>query len=382
MLHRLFLTGLTGVCCVLAHAAPGFAAAASQCAAPAELAAVPGEEKPVKGNHHYDASEPARSLAAFAPVAARLRGAIRRVELPKGPKLVALTFDLCEQPGEVAGYDGAIFDYLRAQGVKATLFTGGKWMRSHPGRFTQLLSDPLFEIANHSAAHRNLRLLSGPALEAEIVGPQRAYEAIRSTVSVATNPNQCVAQAAAKAPARMSLFRFPYGACNDAAMTAVNDAGLLAIQWDVSTGDPSPGTSAKMIADEMVRNIRPGSIVISHANGRGFHTAAGLPLAIPKLIAAGYQFVTVSELLAAGKPVVVPTCYNSKPGDTDRYDHPLGLLAKATGRPKTVPAEGSGGEVLPWLAPWKTTVKQPVHTAQPAKPRIVRHPEPERLPWQ
>ncbi len=68
--------------------------------------------------------------SSFAPVPDALRGAIRRVELPKGRKLVALTFDLCEQPGEIAGYDGAVIDYLRAKTIKATLFAGGKWMRS------------------------------------------------------------------------------------------------------------------------------------------------------------------------------------------------------------------------------------------------------------
>jgi len=368
---------LIGVCSVLMSAAAYAQADVPRCAAPSELSAKPGEERPVKGNHRFDAPETARTLAAFSPLPAQLRGAIRRVELPKGRKLVALTFDLCEQTGEIAGYDGAIFDYLRANGIKATLFTGGKWMRSHPERFAQILTDPLFEMANHGAAHRNLRLLSGVALAAEIAGPQRAYEAIRSTLSTSPSTNQCVAQAAVRTPARMSLFRFPYGACNDAALAAVNDAGLLAIQWDVSTGDPSPGTTAQQIAAAMVQNVRPGSIVISHANGRGYHTAAGLPLAIPKLIAAGYQFVTVSELLAAGTPVVVPTCYNAKVGDTDRYDHPLGLTAKAGGRPKASSAESASGALLPWQ-----TVMKPTRPTQPVKSRAAPRNEREQLPWQ
>src|SRR5262245_33910999 len=39
--------------------------------------------------------------AGFRPI----KGAVRRVNLPQGaPKLVALTFDLCEQPYEVSGY--------------------------------------------------------------------------------------------------------------------------------------------------------------------------------------------------------------------------------------------------------------------------------------
>jgi hypothetical protein len=70
----------------------------------------------------------------------------------------------------------------------------------------------------------------------------------------------------------------------------------------------------------MVRRTRPGSIILAHANGRGHHTAAALPLAIPRLKAMGYTFVTVSELIAAGRPEVVDQCYDSEPGDTDKYD--------------------------------------------------------------
>lgn len=310
----------------LSHA-PGKAAAAASrqrvleaCFAPADLAARAGERTPRKGQRAFDQPEPRVALRPFAPVSAELRGAIRRVRLPAGKKLVALTLDLCEQPGEIAGYDGAIIDYLRREGVKATLFVGGKWMRSHEPRVHQLMSDPLFEIANHSTAHRNLRLLSGQRLTDEIEGPQRAYQSIHTNLA----GKQCVKDAGESwqaVPSRMSLFRFPFGACNKASLDAVNDAGLLAIQWDVSTGDPSPSQSANAIAREILKATRPGSIIIGHANGRGFHTADALPLAIPKLKAQGYTFVTVSELLAAGTPEVVQTCYNLRPGDTDRYDN-------------------------------------------------------------
>lgn len=289
------------------------------CFSAADLAARPGEKAPRKGERAFDRSEPQRALAAFQPVPSHLRGAIRRVRLPHGQKLVALTLDLCEQPGEIAGYDGAIIDYLRREGVKATLFVGGKWLRSHEERARQLIADPLFEIANHAAAHRNLRTLSGSRLAEEITAPQRAYEAIHEGFG----QTQCVAAAAEhwrRVPRRMALFRFPFGACNKASLDAVNDAGLLAIQWDVSTGDPAPGQSAAQIARAIVQGTKPGSIVIGHANGRGFNTAAALPLAIPKLKAQGYRFVTVSELLAAGEPEVVASCYNVRPGDTDRYD--------------------------------------------------------------
>lgn len=302
----------------------GAHAAEPRCFEPQALAARPGEEHVVKGDRRFDRTPAAKALTPFAPLPPHLHGAVRRVDLPKGRKLVALTLDFCEQTGEIAGYDGRIVDYLRKESVKATLFLGGKWMRSHAERTGQMMTDPLFELANHAEAHRNLRLISGDTLRAEIVGPQQAYETLRNDIAA----RQC--KAVSRTSPRLTLFRFPFGACNAASMAAVNREGLIAVQWDVSTGDPSPATTAQQIAATMIRQTRPGSIIIAHANGRGHNTAAALPLAIPKLKAMGFEFVTVSELLAAGKPVITDTCYDSRPGDTDRYDN---LFA----RPKVTP---------------------------------------------
>ncbi len=305
------------------------------CFSAAALAGKPEEKAPQKGVHTYDQMPKRTPVASFMPVPYGLRGAIRRVALADpSRKLVALTFDMCEQPGERAGYDGAIIDYLRRENVKATLFVGGKWMRSHAERFEQLLDSPQFEIGNHSEAHRNLRLLDGQPLADEIEGPQRAYEAARASLLA----RQC--RPAAQPPERLGLFRFPYGACNPQSLAAVNDAGLLAIQWDHSTGDPSPGQSAKAIANGMIRETTPGSILIAHANGRGWHTADALPIAIPKLRAMGFEFVTVSELLASGKPETVERCYNMHPGDTDKYDH---FHASLTSKP----ARSAGSKEAP-----------------------------------
>jgi peptidoglycan-N-acetylglucosamine deacetylase len=299
---------------------------------------LPGEQQPVKGVPGSHQLPPTTATLASSPVPANRRGAVRRVKLPPGKKLIALTLDLCESGGEVSGYDAAIIDYLRASNTKATLFAGGKWMTSHPGRTQQLMVDPLFEMANHGWAHRNARALTGSALLDEIMGPQRAYESLRAELSQA----KCVAGTSPGLPGvpqRIGLFRFPFGACHAPSLAAVNDQGLLAIQWDVSTGDPSPATSAAQIAQAMISQTKPGSIIIAHANGRGYHTAAGLPLAIPKLRAMGYEFVTVSELLAAGEPVIVDTCYDSRPGDTDKYDflfgpQPPAVVPATSKRPK------------------------------------------------
>jgi peptidoglycan/xylan/chitin deacetylase (PgdA/CDA1 family) len=319
-LHRLASALLATAALLVTPAAAGEEAHPGICWDAAALSARKGEEAIVKGDRRFDRATPWRILAPHAPVLTPARGVVRRVSLPEGRKLIALTFDLCEQTGEVAGYDGGIVDYLRANAIRATFFAGGKWLRSHAERARQLIADPLFEIANHSEAHRNLRLMSGVALAEEIAGPERAYETLREELAGATcfraSPGRIDA-----VPARMSLFRFPFGACNAASLAAVSEAGLVAVQWDLSTGDPSPAQSAAAVADAMVRRARPGSIIVAHANGRGYHTSAALPLAIPRLKAQGFEFVTVSELLAAGTLVLAPSCYDSHPGDTDRYDH-------------------------------------------------------------
>jgi peptidoglycan/xylan/chitin deacetylase (PgdA/CDA1 family) len=356
----------------MAFAAAGHAenaAAQNMCFSPAALAGVPGEGRAAKGNRTFDAPIKLGDFKAAAAVPDGLRGAIRRVDIPGGEKVVALTFDLCEQRGEVAGYDGRIFDYLRQQGVKATFFAGGKWIASHRTRAQQLMLDPLFEIGNHTETHANLRLLPPAAVRQQVLAPQKAYEDARADLAA----NRCLAaspDAMRGIPEQPKVFRFPYGACNDASMKAVNDAGMLAIQWDVATGDPDPHTSATRIADAMVNETKPGSIIVNHANGRGWHTAEALPIAIPKLKAKGFKFVTVSELIAMGKPVITAECYDRKPGDTNRYDslsalqHPL----NASPRRQTVAAAPSQRTTtLKGTKSWATSVKpQRPRTRAPA----------------
>ncbi len=177
------------------------------------------------------------------------------------------------------------------------------------------MADRRFEIGSHGWAHRNVRGLAGDQLRMELIGPQAAYEAVRQRLA----QRQCLDGRLAAAP-RIGLFRFPYGACNPAALDATAENGLLAIQWDLSTGDPDPKQPATAIAAAVLKRARPGSIVLMHANGRGHHTAEAMPLLIPKLRERGFEFVTVFELLAAGRPEIAATCYDAKPGDVDRYD--------------------------------------------------------------
>jgi peptidoglycan/xylan/chitin deacetylase (PgdA/CDA1 family) len=263
---------------------------------------------------------PARTPIKTEPIPPAQRLAIRRVKLPRGVKLVALTFDLCEQPHEVSGYQGEIVDYLRKHKIRATFFAGGKWMLTHRDRAQQLMADPLFEIGNHTWEHRNLRLLTGLPLAKEILSAQTAYEQVREDLET----KQCLSRdgrpATEGVPTRPTLFRFPFGACNAEALNAVGEMGLKAIQWDVSSGDPWTGQNPELMARTVQTAVKPGSIILFHANGRGWHTPSALPSIVQALKEKGYGFVTVSELLERGEPVYSAACYDTRPGDTDRYD--------------------------------------------------------------
>jgi peptidoglycan/xylan/chitin deacetylase (PgdA/CDA1 family) len=287
-----------------------------QCWTPAALAGTETELKDVHDHKPLDLA-PLKQMTRppATPVAPELRGSIRGVELPPDKKLIALTFDLCEEDGYVSGYDGRIVDLLRAQGIKATFFAGGKWMETHPERAQQLIADPLFEVGSHGLRHLDLSHANDATLGEEITLTEAAYDRARTALT----SRQCLVGASSAAPpARLTLLRFPYGRCNDKALAAAADAGFLTVQWDLVTGDPDPLVAAKTIANRILTKVHPGAIVVAHANGRGRNTAAALAIALPKLKQEGYSFVTVSELIHAGKPVMATSCYQEHPGDMTR----------------------------------------------------------------
>ena len=75
--------------------------------------------------------------------------------------------------------------------------------------------------------------------------------------------------------------------------------------WSVVSGDPDPKLPAAGIVDDVSSRLRNGSVVIFHANGRGWHTSETVPAVYARAIAKGFAFDTISELIrcapSAGK---------------------------------------------------------------------------------
>lgn len=269
--------------------------------------------------------------AAPAPaVTGPLAGIVRRVDLAGGEKVVAFTFDLCQTASPIAGYDGAVVDCLRAHQVAATFFPAGRWLLTHRERAVQLAADPLFVLGNHSFDHPDLHFAPADRIVSEILLTETALASTRAAAGAA-----CASSTTRAAAAPMRLFRFPYGSCEANGAAAANAVGSVIIQWDTVSGDPD-GPSAADIESNVMRTLKPGSIVVMHANGRGTHTAEALASLIPKLKAKGNRFATVPQLIAMGTPRAASECYITKPGDTLRYDEKL--AHKAPGKVPVLPA--------------------------------------------
>jgi peptidoglycan/xylan/chitin deacetylase (PgdA/CDA1 family) len=190
---------------------------------------------------------------------------------------VALTFDVCQSEGDLSGYDAEIVRILTETSTPATFFLGGEWMRDHPTETLELANNPLFAIGNHSWSHRDLSSITPEEIQQEILLTQ---EYMFNTLGYQTN-----------------LFRLPFGTYSDTALNLLGGNGLYVIQWDVVSGDPDPNIDAPSMIDWVLQQVQPGSIIIMHANGRGWHTAEALPTIIQSIREQGYTLVTVSELL-------------------------------------------------------------------------------------
>ena len=215
-------------------------------------------------------------------------------------QLVALTFDL-DMNADMAAAARAGFrwintdgtSYLESTNVHATIFMAGMWAEVYPSEARRLAENPNFEIGNHSYSHPafhspcyRLASVNGTARVSQVELAQQAIERVTGVTP--------------------KYFRFPGGCYDPSALDIVHAAGLIPVQWDVNSIDafnPYP----QQIAATVLAGVKPGSIVVMHLmRANAPSSAAALRQIIPELQRRGYEFVTVSELLAAG-PAIQPT---------------------------------------------------------------------------
>jgi peptidoglycan/xylan/chitin deacetylase (PgdA/CDA1 family) len=264
---------------------------------------------------------PEGELCPSRPVPSK---SVRHIIPIDNKKVIALTFDLCERADEITGYDYEIVNYLRAHQIKATFFAGGKWMQSHPDKTMQLMADPLFEIGNHTWSHANMRVIGKEEQRQQVLLTQAQYRELRRKLACWPCAKQAGMKEIAKIPEIPLCFRFPFGTCNTESLRLLKQMNLIAVQWNDLADDSEKGQTTERIAENVLRNVRPGAIIICHANGRGHETAQAMAIFVPELQKQGYVFVTVSELLTFGPVFAASGCYELTPGDNKRYDQLFG----------------------------------------------------------
>lgn len=260
------------------------------------------------------------------PLPPQEEGTIRRVTLPEGTQAVVLTFDLCELATSTTGYEADVINFLRWEHIPATLFMGGKWMRTHAERAKQLMADPLFEIGNHAWSHGNFGIMDPQSMRDQVLWTQAEYEILREEIlQSAAEKGEALPDIAAVP----NLFRLPYGRCTDQALALLAHLGLQVIQWDVVAETMADNSRPELAAD-VARRVRPGSILLFHANRVPKGTAALLAGVVRELRGRGYHFVTAGKLLTMGKPWRTRDGYFNKLGDNKALDSLFGV--DGTGR--------------------------------------------------
>ena len=195
---------------------------------------------------------------------------------PRGTNKVALTFDACPT-GRPEEYDERVIEVLVKEKVPATLFMSGRWVEKNSGKAKFLADQPQFEIANHAFWHPHM-------LEKD---DERIARELKRTQAVIK-----------KFTGKQALyFRPPFGEVDERLAKLAAEAGLVTVQYDIASGDPDPGLSAKRIARSVVNGAKGGSIVVFHMNRNGARTAEALPEIIAGLREKGFELVTVGEML-------------------------------------------------------------------------------------
>ncbi len=194
---------------------------------------------------------------------------------PNESKKIAITFD--DGPHPV--YTPEILSILAEYGVRATFFVVGENAEWYPELVRRELAEG-HEIGNHTYSHANLRKSGYDTVLTEILDMENAvYE---------------------NAEYRCHLLRPPGGLYGDPVCHAAEMLDYHVILWSIDTRDWAH-TPQKTIVNMVLDQVKSGDIILFHdyIGGGDSPTPDAIRQIIPALLARGYRFVTVSELIAS-----------------------------------------------------------------------------------
>ena len=188
---------------------------------------------------------------------------------------IAITFD----DGPHGQNTPRLLDILQKRNVKATFFVVGQCAAEFPAIMKRIVTDG-HEIANHSWSHPLLTKLGESGVSEQL---QRTHDVIIETTGVVPK-----------------LMRPPFGGFTPNQRAWANRKwSYKVILWDVDPLDWKVRNAERVEAEILKRTV-PGSIVLAHDIHKS--TIDAMPSTLDALLAKGFRFVTVSELLAMDRP--------------------------------------------------------------------------------
>ena len=220
---------------------------------------------------------------------------------------IAMTFD----DGPHGVQTPRLLDMLKQRGLKATFFVLGQCVAEYPDIAKRIVAEG-HEIASHSWSHPNLIPMSESGVRDQL---ERTHAVVKQSTVV-----------------EMKTFRPPYGNFTARQRSwAHGTYGYKTILWDVDTLDWQHRNPAKTEAIALAQT-RPGSIVLQHDIHKP--TIDAVPATLDGLVAKGFKFVTVSELIAMDRPLppkpkATPAPAAAKPATAEPAKTPAATPAPA-----------------------------------------------------
>lgn len=195
---------------------------------------------------------------------------VARVETDE--KVVALTFDDGPDP---AGTQ-QVLDLLAAEQVPAMFFLMGRDLEKHPDLGRQI-AQAGHEIGNHTYNHQRMIGVLPGTVAKEIEDTDAQIRRTGYSGDIHFRP-----------PNGKKLFALPH---------YLEEHNRTTVMWDVEP-DSAGTPTAQEIAQQTLKETRPGSIILLHPMYAGRdQTRQALKPVITGLKERGYRFVTVSALL-------------------------------------------------------------------------------------
>ena len=173
-------------------------------------------------------------------------------------KTVYLTFD----DGPIPVVTEWVLGELKKHNFKATFFSIGDNITKHPEIFKKLVSEG-HSIGNHTFNHLNGWNTS---TEDYVENVARCEEAISKNIN--------------QTP-KSRLFRPPYGKIKTAQSKVIQKLGYKIIMWDVLSADFDTKISKEQCLDNVLSNVKPGSIIVFHDSVKAFKN---LEYVLPKTL--------------------------------------------------------------------------------------------------